>query len=158
MPKSKPYLGKIQGDHDYTDPLALDQALAMPFQADDHYTSTEAGRHINPEHDAAIAKAMKPLYGGLVGSRCDPVEEWPGDFDEPYGIPQSVQPLGVDYPTLDGDGRRDDAPIIRADKSGKLDRQAAISDLSGATDRIANDDDFAERDQPDRDDSFTTHH
>jgi hypothetical protein len=151
MPKGKEWLGKIP---------KVDKGLgsAGPFQADDNYTSTEAGRHINPEHDRAIEAAMKPLYGGLAGARCDPVEEWPGDASEPYGIPKAVQPLGVDYPTLDGDGRRDDAPRIVSDKAGKPRRQAAISDLSGATDRIANDDDFAERNQSDRDDSFTTHH
>jgi hypothetical protein len=147
----KEWLGKVP---------AVDKGLgkAGPFQADDRYTSTESGRHVNPEHDAAIEKAMKPLYGGLVGSRCDPVEEWPGDADKPYGIPESVKPLGVDYPTLDGDGYRDDAPRIVSDKPGKTDRQVAASDLSGGTDRIANDDDFDERNEADSDDSFTTHH
>jgi hypothetical protein len=66
--------------------------------------------------------------------------------------------LGVDYPTLDGDGRRDDQPPIVVDRGGKKGRQAAISDLSGATDRIANDDDFAEQNQADRDEGLTTHH
>jgi hypothetical protein len=156
MPK-KQWLGDGHSDP-RPDPLALKKALALPFQADDRITSTECGRHVIPEHDRAIAKAMTQLYGGLVGSRCDPVEEWPGDADEAYGIPKKVLPLGTDYRTLDGDGRRDDAPIIRADQSGKLDRQLAASDLSGATDRISEDKDFANRDQPDRDDSFTTHH
>jgi hypothetical protein len=149
--RHKSYLGEIP---------KVDKGLgkAGAFQADDRITSTEAGRHVIPEHDRAIAAAMKPLYGGLVGSRCDPVEEWPGDASEAYGIPKSVQPLGTDYRTLDGDGRRDDDPPLIADKPGTPGRQAAISDLSGGTDRIANGDDFAERNQPDRDNRFTTHH
>lgn len=147
----KEWLGKIP---------AVDKGLgkAGAFQADDRITSTEAGRHVIPEHDQAIDKAMKQLYGGLVGARCDPVEEWPGDADKPYGIPKTVQPLGVDYRRLDGDGYRDDAPPIVSDKAGTKGRWVAASTLSGAGDRIANDDDFAEQNEHDDDDSIHTHH
>lgn len=146
----KEWLGKVP---------AVDQGLgkAGPFQADDRYTSTESGRHVNPEHDAAIEKAMKPLYGGLVGSRCDPVEEWPGDHDETYGMPKQVRE-GIQAARTYGEADRDDEKPVITDKPGKLGRRIGVSDLSGAADRIAGDDDFAERNEHDDDQGFITHH
>jgi len=135
MPKHKAYLGEIP---------AVDKGLgkAGPFQADDRITSTESGRHVIPEHDKAIEQAMTQLYGGLAGLRCDPVQEWPGDHDEPYGVPKKVRE-GIDAKTTYGEADRDDQPRIVADKPGKPDRRVANSDLSGL--------------DPD-DTSFTTHH
>jgi hypothetical protein len=155
MPK-KQWLGDGHADP-RPDPLALDQAKALPFQADDRYTSTEAGRHVNPEHDRAIEAAMKPLYGGMVGSRCDPVEEWPGDHDELYGMPQQVRE-GVPVDRTYGEADRDDEKPIVADKPGAPNRRIGVSDLSGASDRIADDDDFAERNEHDDDQGLITHH
>lgn len=139
------------------DPLALKKAKALPFQADDRITSTEAGRHIIPEHDAAIEAAMKPLYGGLVGSRCDPVEEWPLDHDELYGMPRKLWE-GIQVERVYGEANRDDDPPIVTDKSGKPNRRIDASDLSGGADRIAGDKDFENRNAHDEDDGFITHH
>ena len=150
MPKGKPYLGEIP---------KVDKGLgsAGPFQADDHYTSTEAGRHVNPEHDRAIEAALKPLYGGMVGSRCDPVEEWPGDHDETYGMPKQVRE-GIQAERTYGEADRDDEPIVRADKAGEPHRRIAVSDLSGAQDRLAGDKDFEERNTHDDDQGLIEHH
>lgn len=127
--KPPEYLGEKQTLGTVPDPLAIKQSLAGPFQADDRITSTTAGRHVIPEHDRAIAAAMKPLYGGLAGKRCDPVEEWPGDHDETYGMPKKVSE-GVDAKTTYGEADRDDKPPIITDHpAGK--RRVAISDLSG---------------------------
>lgn len=135
MPKHRSSLGEIP---------KVDKGLgkAGAFQADHRITSTEAGRHVIPEHDQAIEAAMKPLYGGLAGSRCDPVEEWPGDHDEAYGMPKAVRG-GVDASKTYGEADRDDQARIVADKAGKPNRRVANSDLSGV--------------EPD-DDSFNTHH
>jgi hypothetical protein len=150
MPKREPWLGEIP---------KVDKGLgkAGPFQADDRITSTESGRHIIPEHDKAIDKAMEQLYGGMVGSRCDPVEEWPGDHDETYGMPKSVRE-GIDPSRTYGEADRDDEKTFITDKPGDLKRRIGVSDLSGATDRIAEDDDFAERNEHDDDQGFITHH
>ena len=150
MPKGKAYLGEIP---------KVDKGLgkAGPFQADDNYTSTEAGRHVNPAHDKAIEAAMKPLYGGLVGSRCDPVEEWPGDHDETYGMPKQVRE-GVQADRTYGEADRDDEKTFITDKPGDLGRRVGVSDLSGATDRLSGGDDFAEQNEHDDDQGFITHH
>ena len=114
------------------------------FAADFETRTPGAGELTNPAHDAAIDRAMRPLYGGLTGARCDPVEEFPGDADKPYGIPSSVKPLGAPFERLDGDGLRDDGKPVDIKKPGKLkDRDVAASDLSG--DRVS-------------DDRFQTHH
>ncbi|HKR55553.1 MAG TPA: hypothetical protein VJS20_04585, partial [Gemmatimonadales bacterium] len=83
---------------------------------------------------------------------------FPGDADEAYGVPKSVQPLGVPYRDLDGDGHRDDGPPIITDKAARANRHIAASDLSGGTDRLADDKDFAARNTPDRDPRRTSHH
>ncbi len=93
MPKGEPWLGEVQQKDRTKFPYG---SKAGPFQADDRITSTEAGRHIIPEHDQAIARAMKQLYGGLVGRRCDPVEEFPADGDEAYGVPKNLDPTRPD--------------------------------------------------------------
>lgn len=126
--------------------------------SDPQYDSVkESGVVQNPEHEAAIKKAMGPLYGGLVGSRCDPVEEWPSDADELYGIPKRLRE-GINTEDVLSGAYRDDEKRIVTDKGGDPDRRVANSDLSGAGDRISDNDDFAERNQQDDDDSFTTHH
>ena len=150
MPKHKAYLGEIP---------KVDKGLgkAGPFQADKRITSDEAGRHVIPEHDQAIDAAMKSLYGGLAGLRCDPVEEWPGDHDEPYGVPKSVRE-GIQASRTYGEADRDDEKTFVTDKPGDLKRRIGVSDLSGATDRIAGDKDFENRNTHDDDQGLITHH
>lgn len=141
MPKE--YLGEIPKKDQTVFPY---NSKAGPFQADDRIADDSAGRMANPEHDAAIAAAMKPLYGGMVGSRCDPVEEWPGDHDELYGMPKSVRE-GMDTRVY-GEADRDDAEPLIADKPGTAGRKIAVSDLSGTDDGL---------NRPDADE-LTAHH
>lgn len=156
MRVDEPWLGEKQVAKE---PKAPFPSARSQF-SDPTYDSIKAADDllVKPEHRKAVERAQEPLYGGLAGIRCDPVEEFPGDADEPYGIPKAVQPLGVPYRDLDGDGHRDDEPPKIADKPASTTRHIAASDISGAGDRIAEDKDFAQRNQPDRDPRRTRHH
>jgi len=113
-----------------------------PFGADPRVTGG-AGEMKIAEHDAAIARAMKDLYGGETGSRCDPVEEFPGDGDELYGVPKQVRE-GLRAADVMPAAQRDDHMIdVHGEGAAAPKRHIAASDLSG---------------DGSNDDRFTTHH
>jgi len=110
-------------------PAPLAASSRSLFSDPDYDKVGSAGElQVKGEHMAAIAKAQTQLYGGLAGSRCDPVEEWPGDHDEAYGVPKAVRE-GIDPSKTYGEADRDDEKTTLTGKPVDLKRKVSASDL-----------------------------